>query len=86
MQAVVDCRGGGRFVRGRDRWQGIGNAVRGQLRRTRNARERPRALREPGLFELVQADHRTVSWPGGIDLDPDSVYLESVSFAQSAVA
>ena len=43
-------------------------------------------LREPGFFALVQADHRTVSWPGGIDLDPDSVYLESVSFAQSAVA
>ena len=43
-------------------------------------------LREPGFFALVQADHSTGSWPGGIDLDPDSVYLESVPFAQSAVA
>jgi hypothetical protein len=42
-------------------------------------------LREPGFFALVQADHGTVSWPGGIDLDPDSVYLERVSFAQPAV-
>ena len=43
-------------------------------------------LREPGFFALVRADHSTVSWPGGIDLDPDSVYLESVPFAQLAVA
>ena len=43
-------------------------------------------LREPGFFALVQAGHGTVSWPGGIDLDPDSVYLDSVPFAQSAVA
>jgi len=42
-------------------------------------------LREPGFFALVHADHGTVSWPGGIDLDPDSVYLERVSFAQPAV-
>ncbi len=41
-------------------------------------------LRELGLFALVQADHGTVSGPSGIDLDPDSVYLDSVSFAQSA--
>ncbi len=43
-------------------------------------------LREPGFFALVQADHGTVSWPGGIDLDPDSVYLESVPLAQTASA
>ena len=41
-------------------------------------------LREPGFFALVQADHGTVSWPGGIDLDPDSVYLESVPVPQTA--
>jgi hypothetical protein len=43
-------------------------------------------LREPSFFALVQADHGTVSWPGGIDLDPDSVYLESVPIAQTASA
>lgn len=41
-------------------------------------------LREPGFFALAQADHGTVSWPAGIDLDPDSVYLESVPVAQTA--
>ncbi|HEY8709868.1 MAG TPA: DUF2442 domain-containing protein [Burkholderiaceae bacterium] len=41
-------------------------------------------LREPGFFALVQADHGTLSWPAGIDLDPDSVYLESVPVAQTA--
>ena len=43
-------------------------------------------LREPSFFALVQADHGTVSWPGGIDLDPDSVYLESVPIAHTAAA
>ena len=43
-------------------------------------------LREPGFFALAQADHGTVSWPAGIDLDPDSVYLESVLVAQTASA
>jgi Protein of unknown function (DUF2442) len=41
-------------------------------------------LREPGFFALVRADHGTVSWPGGIDIDPDSVYLESVPLVQPA--
>ena len=43
-------------------------------------------LRNPGFFALVQADHGTVIWPGGIDLDPDSVYLESVPVPQTASA
>lgn len=43
-------------------------------------------LREPAFFQLAQSDHGTVSWPGGIDLDPDSVYLESVALEQSAPA
>lgn len=30
-------------------------------------------LREPAFFALAQPDHGAVSWPGGIDLDPDSV-------------
>ena len=40
-------------------------------------------LRESGFFALAQADHGTVSWPDGIDLDPDSVYLESVPVDQT---
>jgi len=43
-------------------------------------------LREAPFFALVKPDHGTVSWPGGIDLDPDSVYLESVPAAQAAPA
>ena len=43
-------------------------------------------LREPEFFALVQPDHGTVSWPAGIDLDPDSVYLESVPVAQTESA
>jgi Protein of unknown function (DUF2442) len=30
-------------------------------------------LREPAFFAQAQPDHGTVGWPGGIDLDPDSV-------------
>ena len=41
-------------------------------------------LGEPDFFALAQADHGTVSWPASIDLDPDSVYLESVSVTQTA--
>ncbi len=43
-------------------------------------------LREPEFLALAQADHGTVSWPAGIDLDPDSVYLESVPVDQTAPA
>jgi hypothetical protein len=43
-------------------------------------------LREPAFFALVRADHGTVSWPGTIDLDPDSVYLDSVPVNQPAAA
>lgn len=40
-------------------------------------------LRASEFFALAYADHGTVSWPGGIDLDPDSVYLESVPVTQT---
>ena len=43
-------------------------------------------LREKEFFALVRADHGTVSWPGGIDLDPDSVYLEGVPVTNTAPA
>lgn len=41
-------------------------------------------LRETSFFALVQPDHGTVCWPGGIDIDPDSVYLDSVAVVQVA--
>ncbi len=41
-------------------------------------------LHERAFFALVRADHGTVSWPGHIDLDPDSVYLDSVPVVQPA--
>jgi len=43
-------------------------------------------LREPEFFSLAKADHGTVSWPAGIDLDPDSVYLESVPAVRTTAA
>jgi hypothetical protein len=43
-------------------------------------------LREPAFFSLAQPDRGTVGWPGGIDLDPDSVYLDSVAVKQAASA
>lgn len=43
-------------------------------------------LNAPSFFALVRPDHGTVSWPGGIDLDPDSVYIDSVPVAQSTAA
>ena len=39
-------------------------------------------LRVPAFFQLAQPGHGTVTWPGGIDLDPDSVYLEGVALEQ----
>lgn len=41
-------------------------------------------LHEPGFSALARADHGTVAWPGGIDLDPDSVFLDSVPVVQAA--
>jgi hypothetical protein len=43
-------------------------------------------LREPAFFALAQVAHGTVSWPAGIDLDPDSLYLESVPVDRKASA
>jgi len=41
---------------------------------------------EPAFFALAQPDHGTVGWPGGIDLDPDSVYLDSVAVKLASAA
>jgi hypothetical protein len=43
-------------------------------------------LRDATYFAQVRADHGTVAWPDGIDLDPDSVYLDSVPIRQHAAA
>jgi hypothetical protein len=34
-------------------------------------------LKDPAYFSRAKVDHGTVQWPGGIDFDPDTLYLES---------
>ena len=34
-------------------------------------------LRDPGYFSQAAVNHGTVEWPGGIDCDPDTLYLDS---------
>ena len=36
-------------------------------------------LKDPSYFSRAKVDHGTVEWPGGVDLDPDTLYLESRS-------
>jgi hypothetical protein len=36
-----------------------------------------RRLRDPAFFARARACHGTVVWPGGIDFDPDTLYLDS---------
>ena len=36
-----------------------------------------RCLRDPALFASARLSHGTVAWPGGLDIDPDTLYLES---------
>ena len=36
-------------------------------------------LKETAYFSRVKVDHGTVTWPGGIDFDPDALYLDSNS-------
>ena len=43
-------------------------------------------LKDPSFFALAQADHGTVTWPGGIDIDPDSAFLESLPMPQGVAA
>lgn len=33
-------------------------------------------LRQVAFFKLARASHGTVTWPGEIDFDPDTLYLE----------
>lgn len=36
-----------------------------------------RALKAPGVFACVRADHGTLSWPGEIDISPEAVWCGS---------
>jgi hypothetical protein len=36
-------------------------------------------LKDPVFFGCARVDHGTVQWPGGVDFDPDTLYLESRS-------
>ena len=33
-----------------------------------------RALRDPALFNCARVEFGTVVWPGGIDIDPETLY------------
>ena len=37
-------------------------------------------LKDPAYFSQAKDNHGTVAWPGGIDFDPDTLYLDSRSF------
>ena len=34
-------------------------------------------LKDPDYFSKAVISHGTVEWPGGIDFDPDTLYLDS---------
>ena len=36
-------------------------------------------LKDPDYFSRAVVSHGTVEWPGGIDFDPDTLYLDSHS-------
>ncbi|MDP2829764.1 MAG: DUF2442 domain-containing protein [Sulfuricellaceae bacterium] len=36
-------------------------------------------LKNPGFFGLARIDYGTVTWPGEIDIAPETIYLEAVS-------
>ena len=36
-------------------------------------------LNDPDYFCRARVDHGTVQWPGGIDFDPDTLYLDSLN-------
>ncbi len=40
-----------------------------------------RRLRDPGFFRKVAAAEGTASWPGGIDFDPDTLFVDGVPMA-----
>lgn len=42
-----------------------------------------RRLENPGFFFLARVDYGTVTWPGDIDIAPETLYEQSVSLAES---
>ena len=34
-------------------------------------------LQDPAVFASARAAHGTVEWTGGLDIDPDTLYLQS---------
>ena len=37
-------------------------------------------LQNPVIFSLAQVDYGTVTWPGAIDIAPETLYGQSISF------
>lgn len=37
-----------------------------------------RRLENPGYFSLARVDYGTVTWPGGIDIAPETLYDRSI--------
>lgn len=35
-------------------------------------------LQNPGFFKLAKVDYGTVTWPGDIDIAPETLYYESL--------
>lgn len=35
-------------------------------------------LRNPGFFGLARVEYGTVTWPGEIDIEPETLYVEAV--------
>lgn len=42
-----------------------------------------RRLENPGYFSLARVDYGTVTWPGDIDIAPETLYEQSVPLAES---
>jgi Protein of unknown function (DUF2442) len=41
-------------------------------------------LKNPSLFELARIAHRTITWPGDIDIAPETLWLDSVLIQKAA--
>jgi len=45
-----------------------------------------RRLQNPGYFSLARVDYGTVTWPGDIDMAPETLFDESVPLAGPVLA